>query len=557
VASESHAVKLALAQFNPTVGALTDNVARMRAWIAEAHAAGSDLVLFPELALVGYPPRDLVERQSFVQAVQARTAELVRSVPAGLTVVFGSIGLASGRRGPPLTNDAVVASGGVEVARVSKQLLPTYDVFDEARHFQPGDHTAIIRCGSASVALSICEDAWAETEWFSARYLNNPLAALQGRSPDLLLNLSASPFTLSKWGARDELFRQIALRHGVAVAVANQVGANDEILFDGSSLLWSKAGQLLARAPSFEEALVYADLERGGSIAEVASSADAALHRALVMGVRDYAKKCGFRRAVLGLSGGIDSALTAALAADALGPENVLGLAMPTRYSSPGSLADAEALAKNLGIAYRVVDIDPIFESYRASLGGLIDGLPPTSDDVTWENVQARIRGATVMAVSNRTGALVLTTGNKSEIAVGYCTLYGDMAGGLAVISDVPKTTVYKLARYINRDALRIPQSSIDKAPSAELRPDQTDQDSLPPYPELDAVLELYVEDQLSPTEIARRGHDPALVARIVRLVQRAEYKRRQAAPGLIVTRKAFGPGRRMPVARGYEEELA
>jgi NAD+ synthetase len=472
-----------------------------------------------------------------------------------VTVVFGTIGRASGRRGPPLTNDAVVASGGVELARVSKQLLPTYDVFDEARHFQPGAHTAIIGCAGASVALSICEDAWAETEWFGARYGSNPLAALQGRSVELLLNLSASPFTLSKWGARDELFRRIAVHHGVAVAVTNQVGANDEILFDGSSLLWSKAGQLLARAPSFEEALVYADLERGGAIAEVGESADEVLYRALVMGVRDYARKCGFRSAVLGLSGGIDSALTAVVAADALGPENVLGLALPTRYSSPGSLRDAEVLAHNLGIGYRVVDIDPMFESYKQGLGKVIDGLPASADDVTWENVQARIRGATLMAVSNRAGALVLTTGNKSEVAVGYCTLYGDMAGGLAVISDVPKTSVYKLARHVNRERERIPASSIDKAPSAELRHDQTDQDSLPPYPELDAVLELYVEDQLSPSEIVRRGHDAALVARIVRLVQRAEYKRRQAAPGLIVTRKAFGPGRRMPVARGYEEE--
>jgi NAD+ synthase (glutamine-hydrolysing) len=549
-------MKLALAQLNPTVGALSHNVARMQGWIAQAQRQGADLVLFPELSLVGYPPRDLVERQSFVEAVLTRTAELVRSVPAGLTVVFGTLGRASGRRGPPLTNDAVVASGGVEVARVSKQLLPTYDVFEEARHFQPGDHTAFIQCAGKSVALSICEDAWAETEWFGARYSTNPLAALAGRSVDLLLNLSASPFTLAKWGARDELFRQIALQHGVAVAVTNQVGGNDEILFDGTSLLWSPKGELLARAPSFEESLLFADLERGGPIAPLEPSAEGVLYRALIMGLRDYARKCGFQRAVLGLSGGIDSALTALLAADALGPENVLGVAMPTRYSSPGSLADAAALAKNLGIAHRVIDIDPIFEGYRRGLAPTIDDLPAgAGEDVTWENVQARIRGATVMAISNRTGALVLTTGNKSEIAVGYCTLYGDMAGGLALISDVPKTAVYRLSEYVNRERERIPRSSIDKAPSAELRPDQTDQDSLPPYPELDAVLELYVEDQLSPVEIARRGHDAALVARIVRLVQRAEYKRRQAAPGLIVTRKAFGPGRRMPVARGYEEE--
>lgn len=549
-------MKLALVQLNPTVGALSRNVERMRAEIERARAAGASLVVFPELALVGYPPRDLVERPGFVRAVLAQSDALVRSVPDDVTVVFGSLGQASGRRGPPLTNDAVVARGGVEVARVSKQLLPTYDVFDEARYFQPGAHTAFIEHDGLSIALSICEDAWARAPDIGLRYGVDPLAALGGRRVDLLLNLSASPFTLAKWGARDELFRRIALEHGVRVAVVNQVGGNDELVFDGTSHVWSATGELVARAPSFEEALLVVDLERGDNpIAPSEARAEAAVYRALVLGVRDYARKCGFSRAVLGLSGGIDSALTAVIAADALGPQNVRGLLMPTRYSSQGSLDDAAALAKNLGIEYRVVDIEPIFASYCATLGGIVDEVAAPADDVTWENVQARIRGATLMAVSNRTRALVLTTGNKSEVAVGYCTLYGDMAGGLAVISDVPKTMVYRLARYVNEGGERIPRSSIDKPPSAELRPDQTDQDSLPPYPQLDAVLELYVEDQRSPKEVIERGHDPELVARVVRLVQRAEYKRRQAAPGLIVTRKAFGPGRRMPVARGYEEE--
>jgi NAD+ synthetase len=471
-------------------------------------------------------------------------------------LIFGSLGEPAGP-GLPLTNDAVVARAGREVTRASKQLLPSYDVFDDARHFRAGPPSACFRIGEHTVAVTICEDAWADSQELAGRYSVHPVAQLAAQGAELVFNLSASPFTLSKWGRREEIFREVALRHRVTLVMCNQVGANDELIFDGTSVAWSKTGQLLARASSFEEQLLLIDLAAPDAAARQELPAPvAAAYSALVLGVRDDARKCGVRSAVLGLSGGIDSALTAVVAADALGPENVMTLAMPTRYSSQGSIADAQALARTLRVRHQLVDIDPIFQAYLAGLGPLLEGCgTPGPGDVTFENIQARVRGATLMAVSNRTGALVLTTGNKSEIAVGYCTLYGDMVGGLAVISDVPKTTVYKLAEYINRDGERIPRASIEKAPSAELRPNQTDQDSLPPYELLDAILELYVEDHATPEQIVARGYDPELVRRVVGLVTRAEYKRRQAAPGLILTRKAFGVGRRVPVA-GQAEEL-
>jgi len=556
-------MKVAVAQLNPTVGAVQQNTLRMREWIARAHDQGARVVLFPELCVPGYPPRDLLDRPGFVKRVVDANQELIRHSPSGIIVIFGSIGQAPPGPGLPLTNDAIVATAGREIARVSKTLLPTYDVFDEARHFRPGTGTCSFEADGRRIVVNVCEDGWAECAELRGRYTQNPLSALDGEHADVLFNLSASPFTLSKWGRRDEIFREVAVRHRVSVVVANQVGANDELIFDGTSLALSPSGELIGRARSFEEDLLLVELpERGAAGPSApalppAKTPDAAAYAALVLGVRDYAKKCGFSKAVLGLSGGIDSALTAVIAADALGPVNVLTLAMPTRYSSPGSLSDAEALARTLGLAHRVVDIDPIFQAYLDGLGPLLEAAGPRSEgDVTLENIQARVRGATLMAVSNRTGALVLTTGNKSELAVGYCTLYGDMVGGLAVISDVPKTMVYRLAAYINRNGERIPHASIEKAPSAELRPNQMDQDSLPPYAQLDPILEAYVEDHLSPAAIVRRGHDPALVERVTKLVQRAEYKRRQAAPGLILTRKAFGLGRRMPVAGRVEEAL-
>lgn len=576
-------MKVAVAQFNPVIGAVQQNKARMLEWIARARSQGASVVLFPELCVPGYPPRDLLDRPGFVKRVLGANQELIASAPADMVVIFGSVGRAAVGPGLPLTNDAIVASAGRELARAQKRLLPTYDVFDEARHFRPGRESANVSILGRRVAITICEDAWAESSELAGRYADNPLDRLDARAADVIFNLSASPFTLWKWERREAIFRDVAIRHGVCFVVANQVGANDELIFDGSSAAWSASGQLLAHAVSFEEDLLLVDVpepaaktepragaaratgsagvvspQRGSGASQPRPGSIAAAYSALVLGVRDYARKCGFQNAMLGASGGIDSALTAAIAVDALGPDNVMTFALPTRYSSPGSLTDAAALAKNLGVAHRVIDIDPMFQAYVEQLGPVLDALSAAGPaDVTLENIQARVRGATLMAISNRTGALVLTTGNKSELAVGYCTLYGDMVGGLAVISDVPKTMVYQLAHYVNREGERIPRSSIEKPPSAELRPDQTDQDSLPPYAELDPILEAYVEDHLSPTEIAARGHDAALVERVVSMVRRAEYKRRQAAPGLILTRKAFGLGRRMPVAADVQEASA
>jgi NAD+ synthase (glutamine-hydrolysing) len=549
-------MKVALLQLNATIGALRANANRLLDAARRAHAAGADLAVGSELALVGYPPRDLLDRPSFVEEVARETARVVAGTPKGLTLSFGTVVRAEGP-GRLLANAAIVAEGGVVVAETRKRLLPTYDVFDDARHFEPGRSRTTVRVGGTRLTITICEDAWAEVDGIGARYSDNPLADVSPSTTDVLVNLSASPFTLHKLSFRPKLFSELARRHGVSVVLVNQVGGNDELVFDGRSSVWNPRGELITRAPMFEEALTIVDLDgEATDIAPEAASRAEAAYRALVLGVRDYAKKCGFRRAVIGVSGGIDSALTATIAADAIGPENVIGVAMPTRYSSEGSLTDAAALARTLGIRYELVDIDPIFARYLEKLDPLVSRLsPPGPGDVTWENVQARIRGATLMAVSNRTGAIVLTTGNKSELAVGYCTLYGDMVGGLAVISDLPKTMVYELARWANRDDVRIPQNSLDKAPSAELRPGQKDEDSLPPYSVLDPILELHIERGLGKEEIIARGFDRQTVSRVLHMVRASEYKRRQAAPGLIVTSKAFGPGRRMPIAQGFTEE--
>jgi NAD+ synthetase len=499
----------------------------------------------------GYPPKDLLDRPSFIEHIQTATHRLIRDAPAGLTLIFGSVG----RDTRGLTNDAIVARGGKVLSRAAKQLLPSYDVFDEARHFEPGDTSTVVQLPEGRVWLSICEDAWADGGQRPRHSVNNPLSGLSEQTADLLLNISASPFTLAKRSMRPELFAGIAERHRVPVVFVNQTGGHDELIFDGQSAVWSAQGSCVARAKSFAEDLLLVDLATGGRNEDAPQSDEEAAYQALVLGLRDYLRKCGFSKAVIGLSGGIDSALVATLAADAVGADNVLGVAMPSRYSSAGSVKDAQQLASNLGIAFQIIDIDPIFSTYLEQLSPVLDSLrQSTPHDVTLENIQARIRGNTLMAISNRTGALVLTTGNKSELAVGYCTLYGDMAGGLAVISDVPKTLVYRLAHFINASTERIPQSTIDKAPSAELRPDQKDQDSLPPYDVLDRVLELYVEEQMGVEGIIAHGIEAEIVRAVVRLIEKAEYKRRQAAPGLILTRKAFGPGRRIPLANHFSE---
>ncbi len=540
-------MNVTLLQHNPTVGDFSGNVDRIVSGLRQAEQQGADLVLCPELAVVGYPPRDLLDQPHFVAHVQRWTERLIEQT-GEVPLVFGTVGYEQQR----LTNDAVVAVGGKVLMRSSKVLLPNYDVFDEQRHFSPGTSVGRFVCAGLRCVVSICEDAWGGMPELAGRYGQDPLLECTKEQTDLIINLSASPFTLHKLEQREALFSGLARARGVAVAMVNQVGGNDELLFDGRSALFDGNGEVIARARAFDEDVLTASLTDGGRIESMPEVEEAA-YRALVMGVRDYARKCGFARAVLGLSGGIDSALVATIAVDALGAENVVGVAMPTRYSSAHSVDDARQLAYNLGLRFELVDIDGMFAAYIQHLSAPLDRLSTARDgDVTWENVQARIRGATVMALSNRSGALPLTTGNKSEIAVGYCTLYGDMVGGLAVISDVPKTMVYRLARWVNREKGRIPQNTIDKPPSAELRPDQKDEDSLPPYEVLDPILEGYVEKHQSAEELVAQGFDANVVEQVVRLVRGAEYKRKQAAPGLIITHKAFGSGRRMPVAQRY-----
>jgi NAD+ synthase (glutamine-hydrolysing) len=564
-------MRLALVQINVTVGALDANGAAILAAARRARDEGAELAIFSELVVLGYPPRDLLDRPGFVRASLAKNQDIVASLPEGITVLFGTIDEKKDGEGRPLYNAVLAARRGEVVARAYKRLLPSYDVFDEDRYFEPGASSPVLTIGAAKVGVTICEDAWNDQALLAyrassarsyreaggpmPRYRVNPVAEVLGGKIDLLVNVSGSPFAISKRQARPEMFAEIATRHRIPVAFVNQVGGYDELLFDGRSTLFGKDGGVLARAAAFAEDMVVCDLERGGPVAADLESDEEAAYRALVMGTRDYARKCGFSRVVLGLSGGIDSALTAVIAADALGSENVLGVGMPSRYSSAGSREDAKKLAATLGIGFREIPIEPMFDAYLASLEGPLDQLlPPSPSDVTFENVQARIRGTVLMAISNRTGALLLTTGNKSELGVGYCTLYGDMAGGLAVISDVPKTMVYRLARYVNRGTERIPRSSIEKPPSAELRAGQVDQDSLPPYDLLDRVLERFVEEGAGRDTIVAEGIPSEVVDRVVALVQASEYKRRQAAPGLILTKKAFGVGRRMPIAQKFKE---
>jgi NAD+ synthase (glutamine-hydrolysing) len=565
-------MRLALVQLDVTVGALEANGSALLEGARRAREQGAELAIFSELFLVGYPPRDLLDRPAFVRAALAKNREVVAALPEGITVVFGTIDEKSDGEGRPLYNAALVARRGEIVARAWKRLLPSYDVFDEDRHFEPGQNSVVFAAGGVSIGVTICEDAWNDQALLAyrassprsyrevgggprPRYRANPVAEVLAQKADFLVNVSASPFALSKRVTRPQMFAEIARRHQVPLAFVNQVGGYDELLFDGRSTLFGADGKVLARAAAFAEDLVICDVDRGGPIAPDLQSDEEAAYRALVLGTRDYARKCGFRQAVLGLSGGIDSALTAVIAADALGPDNVVGVGMPSRYSSPGSLEDAQKLAATLGMPFREISIEPMFDSFLTNLEGPLAALAaPSSTDVTFENVQARIRSTVLMAISNRTGALLLTTGNKSELGVGYCTLYGDMAGGLAVISDVPKTMVYRLARYVNRGGERIPRASIEKSPSAELRPGQADQDSLPPYELLDRVLERFVEDGAGRETIVGEGVPAGVVDRVVSLVQASEYKRRQAAPGLILTKKAFGVGRRMPIAQKFKE---
>ncbi|MEY3897762.1 MAG: hypothetical protein RLZZ214_3283 [Verrucomicrobiota bacterium] len=543
-------MNIGLAQINSVIGDFPGNVKRILAAYRECLDAGADLVITPELSLVGYPPRDLVFKSQFVpkclQALDYLAGE-IREVP--LLVGYVDHHHPS-HPGKPFRNAAAWLENGEIRHRVWKTLLPTYDVFDERRYFEPGDSSEPILWNGHRIGVTICEDIWTENYLQRPFYDRDPVEELTAKGIDLLLNLSASPFHLGKPLLRRAMIGGIARKTKVPVVYCNAVGANDQLVFDGHSLVTDANGRITRQLPGFRETCAVIDPFSPGENEAPLDSCDAEeLYHALVLGVRDYVTKCGFSSVCLGLSGGIDSALTAVIAADALGPDNVRGLTMPSPYSSRGSVDDSFALAKALGIRCDEVPIQNAFEAVKATMLPVFEGKP---EDVTEENMQARIRGLMLMALSNKENHLLLTTGNKSELAVGYCTIYGDMCGGLAVISDLPKVRVYEVARWINREREIIPWNTIDKPPSAELRPDQKDQDTLPPYEVLDKILELYVENQLSSDEIISRGFEEATVRWVQRRVDLNEWKRHQAAPGLRVTSKAFGIGRRMPIVQRF-----
>ena len=545
-------MKLALAQTNPLVGDIAGNSEKILDQIARARLGGARLVLFPELTIVGYPPKDLLLKEQFVDD-NLRTLEEIASECVGITCVLGVVTRNESPAGRSLRNSAAVCSGGRVQSFHHKSLLPTYDVFDEHRYFEPSQGVSLVTVDNDQehrLAITICEDLWNDESFTGRRlYTQDPIAAAAAQGATLFVNISASPFARGKHAFRQKLFCAQAKKHSIPLVFVNQVGGNDDLVFDGASMFIDADGQIRAQAKAFDEDLLIVDLRvRETTLANEYPGELSAVHQALVLGTRDYVNKCGFEKVLIGLSGGIDSAVTAAIAAEALGPSRVHGVAMPSRYSSDHSLTDAAGLAKNLGMSFEVISIRKMHEVTEAELVPHFEGRAP---DVTEENIQARIRGNVLMSLSNKFGWLLLTTGNKSELAVGYCTMYGDMCGGLAVISDVPKTMVYELARLINAQAGQavIPQNTIDKVPSAELKPDQSDQDSLPPYDLLDRILECYVEQEQSADDIIAQGFDEAVVRDVAGKVDRNEYKRRQAATGLKVTSKAFGTGRRMPIA--------
>jgi NAD+ synthase (glutamine-hydrolysing) len=543
-------MKIALAQFNPTIGDFEGNATRILELATEAKKGGADLAVFSELCICGYPPQDLVERPSFAERNQQELVRLAKKIP--LPSLVGFVGDAMDNTGKPVANSAALIAKGKILFEQRKMLLPTYDVFDESRYFQPAHTQHVFPFQSERLGITICEDSWNDKSfWPQQLYDRDPVSEIVRKGSSLLLNISSSPYTLDKRSLRHDMLQNIAKEHKVPVVYVNQVGGNDSLIFDGSSVAFMPDGRVAARAKSFEEDLIFFDSITGeGDIRPIIEDELDAAFRALVLGTRDYVRKCGFTKVAVGLSGGVDSALVAAIAVEALGKENVLGAGMPGPYSSEGSLRDARQLAQNLGIEFVVLPISDTFNCYRKTLAPAFAGRP---EDATEENIQARIRGNFLMALSNKLGSLVLSTGNKSEMAVGYSTLYGDMAGGLAVISDVPKTMVYALAEFINRKGELIPQETITKPPSAELRPNQRDQDSLPDYGILDRILKAYVEDLRSPEEIADHFDFPLDLVRSVALrVDQNEYKRKQAPPGLKLTSKAFSVGRRFPLAQKF-----
>ena len=542
-------MKIALAQINPTVGNFTANIEKIVAASRRAAAQGARLTVFSELAICGYPPADFLEKPSFLARCRQAVDELAEATGQMSTAVLAGVALAAApETGKPAVNAAVLLDGGRLLLEQHKRLLPFYDVFDEQRYFAPSKPQKVVELDGIRLAITICEDAWNDKDFWPRRlYTIDPMEELMRQQPALHINLSSSPFWHGKRALRREMLAAIARRDGVPVLMSNQVGGNDSLIFDGSSLALNAQGEPIAQAASFREDLVIVDPFNAPAISLPEEDETEAAYRALVLGTRDYVLKCGFRKVLVGLSGGIDSALVATVAKDALGAKNVLAIGMPSAYSSAGSIDDSRQLAANLGIRYEVIGIGGLFDAYTGALAPLFAG---AKADTTEENIQSRIRGALLMALSNKFSALVLTTGNKSEMAVGYCTLYGDMVGALAVIGDLVKTRVYAVCRWLNRDGEVIPRAILDKPPSAELRPDQKDTDSLPPYEVLDPILEAYVERYETPESIARANGFPLeLVQQVVALVERSEYKRQQAAPVLKVTSKSFGMGRRFPIA--------
>ena len=539
-------MKAGLAQINTTVGDLPGNSAKILNAYHECVRNGADIVLTPELAITGYPPQDLVFKSRFVP-LNLEVLDHLHAEVGTVPLITGFIDRNDGP-GAPFRNAAAILEKGQPVRKVYKSLLPTYDVFDEDRYFEPAETSDPIELSGIQCGLTICEDVWVYPFLPRRLYPRDPVRSLVIRGAEIIFNLSASPFHSGKPRQRLEMLSRLAAESGRPLVYCNSLGGNDQLIFDGNSLVFDARGRCLAQLPAFEECVRVVDLE-GGAIEPAYQTEPEELHAALVLGLRDYAIKCGFKSVVLGLSGGIDSAVTAVIAAAALGPEAVHGVTMPTQFSSQGSIEDSRVLAANLGIHFSSIPIQRSFETFKEQFRDLFAGLP---EDTTEENIQPRLRAMTLMALSNKFGHLLLTTGNKSELAVGYCTIYGDMAGGLAVISDVPKTKIYELARWINRDREIIPADTITKPPSAELKPDQRDQDTLPPYDLLDQILHLYVEEAMSARDIAARGYDEKTVRWVARRVDLNEWKREQAAPGLKVTGKAFGLGRRMPLAQRF-----
>jgi len=542
--------KIGILQLNFTIGNFLENARRVAEAYEQAVREGADFIVAPELGICGYPPRDLLNRADFLQSHDRAIQELAKRIK-DVPLLIGGIEKSPQKNGRPLHNSAFFLQKGKSKVVARKCLLPTYDVFDEDRYFEPGDGVqAPLRFGGKRIGVTICEDIWNDEDvWPQRRYRRDPVRDLAKKGMDILINLSASPWNLEKEKTRYRLLREVARREKIPVIQVNAVGGNDELVFDGQSLVLGAKGGVLAMGAAFREQVMVVDLH-GKEEKPVWVVEEEQVFRALVLGTKDYLQKCGFREVVLGLSGGIDSALTAVIASEALGGDKVLGVAMPSRFSSPGSVADAEAIAKNLGIRYAKIPIEDSFETVVRSIAPVRGG---KQGGLTEENLQSRLRGVILMGISNDSGRLLLTTGNKSEMAVGYCTLYGDMCGALAVIADVPKTMVYRISRWLNRNGEIIPRDSIEKAPSAELRADQKDQDSLPPYEELDRILESYVVDEGSIEGMVKKGINKKIAEEIVRKIDLSEYKRRQAAPGLKVTTKAFGVGRRVPIAQRFD----